>query len=217
MTQRSINEATVQLQAYLRLAKQDIGQHYTRSANTPWSGVENHLTVGLGDARPDISECFHVTDYPSTAVDELGEALAPSDYDKAMPALAVELERSNGRMDKATARCGYDGALMVNGAHAIHKYLGRPDDAFFSTTQALTIAYDGCNLQLFGHHVPVPQPSTVGSPTLEYHQYILATDNPRASLEDFRMAYRHMRNAQDIGYNLAKKRKDALCGPRNCS
>ena len=45
---------------------------------------------------------------------------------------------------------------------------------------------------------------------LAYHQYVLSSDNPPDSFENFQNAYKHTRNAQDIGYRWATERKDAL-------
>ena len=47
-----------------------------------------------------------------------------------MPAYAVEFEGFNGSMAEAQLQCAYDGALMTEGARAIHTHLGKPDDDF---------------------------------------------------------------------------------------
>ncbi|KAH9217719.1 hypothetical protein DL95DRAFT_406420 [Leptodontidium sp. 2 PMI_412] len=110
------------------------------------------------------------------------------------------------------------------GARAVHKYLNKSDDDFYGKTQALTVAFNGETLKFYGHHAlqisPSSQPAsgvdssaeiTAGLvDTRQYPQYLLAGDNPRDSFEDFQRAYKHTRNAEDIGFKWATERKDAL-------
>jgi hypothetical protein len=63
--------------------------------------VDNHLITGLSDAKPDIFESYYKTDYPLEAVDLLSSALAPTIYNVAMPAFAIELKGSEGSMQVA--------------------------------------------------------------------------------------------------------------------
>lgn len=113
---------------------------------------------------------------------------------------------------------------MTEGARAVHKYLNKSDDDFYGKTQALTVAFNGETLKFYGHHAlqisPSSQPAsgvdssaeiTAGLvDTRQYPQYLLAGDNPRDSFEDFQRAYKHTRNAEDIGFKWATERKDAL-------
>ena len=106
----------------------------------------------------------------------------------------------------------------------MHKYLDKSDDDFYGKTQALTVAFNGETLKIYGHHaLQIPSSSQpVGGvdsgaeitidtiDTAQYPQYLLAGDNPRDSFEDFQSAYKHTRNAEDIGYKWATERKDAL-------
>ncbi|KAE8440665.1 hypothetical protein EG329_006844 [Mollisiaceae sp. DMI_Dod_QoI] len=100
--------------------------------------------------------------------------------------------------------------------------MDKSDDDFYGKTQALTVAYNGDTVKFYGHHavqIPVSsQPASGGVDSsadvnidaLAYHQYVLSSDNPRGSFENFQNAYKHTRNAQDIGYKWAAERKDAL-------
>lgn len=63
-------------------------------------------------------------------VDSLSGALAPTSYDIAMPAFAVEVKGYDGSMQVAQLQCAYDGALMTEGARAVHTHMGKPDDDF---------------------------------------------------------------------------------------
>ncbi|KAH8598462.1 hypothetical protein B0O99DRAFT_591745 [Bisporella sp. PMI_857] len=150
-------------------------------------------------------------------------ALAPTSYDIAMPAFAAEYKGYDSSMVEAQLQCAYDGALMTEGARAVHTYMDNSDDDFYGKTQAVTIAYNDDTVKFYGHHaVRIPassQPAVVAtvdssvdatSDPLEYHQYVLTSDASRNSFENFQSAYKHIRNAQDIGYKWATERKDAL-------
>ena len=222
------NESTIQTTAYPLLSKRTPREArisgYGQRTNYAWSEVDNQLTTGLSDAKPDVFESYRKTDYPPEAVDTLCGGLAPTSYDIAMPAFAVEVKGSEGSMQVAQLQCAYDGALMTEGARAMHKYMGKSDDDFNGKTQALTVAYNGETLKFYCHHaVQIPlssQPAgrvdsraetavdTVG--TLRYPQCLLGGDNPRDSFESFQAAYKHTRNSEDIGYKWATERKDAL-------
>jgi hypothetical protein len=91
--------------------------------------------------------------------------------------------------------------------------------------QALTVAYNDRLIEFYGHHaLQTPGPSQLAADgaapseeaagragnTVKYHQYLLICDTPRASFQNFQSAYKHTRNAQDIGYKWATDRKGAL-------
>jgi hypothetical protein len=159
------------------------------------------LTAGLSDAKPDIFESYRKTDYPPDAVDALSSALAPTSYDIAMPAFAVEVKGYDGSMQVAQLQCAYDRALMTEGARAVHIHTGKSDDDFYGKTQALTAAYNGEIIKFYGHHaIQIPASLQPVSGGVDYHQYLLSSDAPRDSFENFQTAYKHTRNAQDIGY-----------------
>ena len=224
LTEDHENERTVEFSVYTllskRTAQREVSGYFPRLTH-PWSEVDNHLTKGLSNACPDIVESYRKTDYPSAVVEALSGDLAPSSYNEAMPTYAVEFKSPTGDMKEAQWQCAYDGAIMTEGAFAVHKHLGKSDKNFYHKTQALTVAFNGENIKFYGHHalqIPLsPQPgggvdssagitaSTVG--TRQYHQYRLASDNPRDSLEDFQSAYKHIRNAEDIGFEWATERK----------
>ncbi|KAK0110276.1 hypothetical protein ONS96_001896 [Cadophora gregata f. sp. sojae] len=220
------NELTLQISAYPLIAKRTSAEQeisgYMQSVNYAWSEVDNHLTTGLSDAKPDIFESYRKTDYPPEAVDALSSAIAPTVYNIAMPAYAVEFKGCDGSMAEAQLQCAYDGALMTEGARAVHTHMDKSEAGFYSKTQALTVAYNGDTVKFYGHHAiqipPSSQPPSGGvdnsadtnSNALAYHQYVLSSDNPRDSFENFQKAYKHTRNAQDIGYKWATERKDAL-------
>lgn len=228
-----LNEASVQLSAYPLLFKQrqlEAGKaQYKQHANYSWSEVDSSLTTGLSNAKPNIFESYCKSDYPYDAIDDLLYALAPTPNDIAMPALAVEIKGSTITMVVAEMQCAYDGALMTDGAYIMHAYMEKPDADFYGRTQALTIGYNGSTLRIYGHcilEVPAPpdyavcevsgnevvgrEASNKTTTDMKYHQYLLSSHSPCDSYEDFKIAYRHARNAQDIGFKLATTRKNEL-------
>ncbi|KAF4626374.1 hypothetical protein G7Y89_g11789 [Cudoniella acicularis] len=226
------NEATTQGEAYPFLSKRIQGTArlagYGQKFNYAWSEVDNHLTKGLSDAKPDIIEAYRKTEYPPSVQDDLSSSLAPTSYDIAMPAFAVEAKSLEGCMEVAQLQCAYDGALMTHSAYAMHNYMGRSDADFYGKTQAVTIGYDGENLKLYTHHAvqtskDSPQQAVAtsnkvtsdGGDPVEYHQHLLIRDNPCDSYEGFKAACKHTRNAQDLGYRWATERKDALSAYAN--
>ncbi|KAH6713379.1 hypothetical protein BKA61DRAFT_576946 [Leptodontidium sp. MPI-SDFR-AT-0119] len=204
-------------------AEREVSGYFQRP-NHPWPAVDNQLTAVLSDAQPDIVESYRKTDCPLTVVEVLSGDLAPSSYNEAMPTYTVEFKSPNGDMKEAKLQCAYDGAIMTEGARAVHKYLNKPGDDFYGKTQVLTVAFNGETLKFYGHHAlqipPSSQPASgvnssaeiTASPvdTRQYPQYLLAGGNPRDSFEDFQRAYKHTRNAEDIGFKWATERKDEL-------
>jgi hypothetical protein len=232
LTEDYENERSVELSAYPLLSKRMTEREtsgYFQRPNHPWTEVDNHLTTGLSDAQPDIVESYRKTDYPPIVVEALSGDLAPSSYNEAGPAYAVEFKRANGDMKEARLQCAYDGALMTEGARAVHKYLSKSDNDFFGKTQALTVAFNGETIKFYGHHAL--QVSSSSQPaggvdsgaeisngaidTFSYPQYLLDSDAPRDSFEDFQSAYKHIRNAEDISYKWATERKNALWAHTN--
>jgi hypothetical protein len=211
-TEGLINKATIQQSAYPLLSNQTLAEReisgYKQNVNYSWSAIDNHLTTGLSDAKPDVFESYRTSDYPPQAVNTLASALAPTLYNIAMPAFAVEYKGFDGSIAKVQLQCAYDGALMTEGARAVHTNMGKSDNDFYGKTQALTIAHSGDTLKFYGHHAI--QISLSSQPAVEYHQYVLTSDTPRDSFENFQSACKHVRNAQDIGYQWATERKDAL-------
>jgi hypothetical protein len=178
--------------------------------NYAWSEVESPLTKGLSDAKPDIIEAWHETDYPEEVVDALAGFLSPTAYNIAMPAYVAELKGFDSSHKGAQLQCAYDGALMTEGAHAIHAHMGKSDHEFYGKTQALSVAFNGEILNIYAHHAE-RVPATENTPAaIKYYRCLLYTDNPRNSLEDFQSACTHIQNAQDVGYQWTTERKDEL-------
>ncbi|ESZ90552.1 hypothetical protein SBOR_9059 [Sclerotinia borealis F-4128] len=223
------NELGVEISAYPLLAKRTLREveisGYFRRPNHAWSAVDNHLTMGLSDPQPDLVESYRMTDYPSQAAEALSADLAPSSYNEAMPAYAVQFKSSNGDMKEAKLQCVFGGSVVTEGARGAHTYMHGSNVDFYGKTQAITIAFNGGLIEYYAHHaLQTPGPSQLAAygaapnevaavraeDTVKYHSYLLDYDYPRASLRSFQSAYKHMRNAQDIGYKWSTERKDAL-------
>jgi hypothetical protein len=193
---------------------------YFLRPNHPWSAVDNHLTRCLRDAQPDIAISYRKSHYPPQVVEDLSKDLVPSSYNEAMPAYAIEFKSSSGDMKEAKLQCAYDGAIVTESARAINKYLRNSDKDFYGKTQDLTVAYNGQLLSFYGHHAlqTAAQPgfatheaASIGAKEVfEYHQFLIKSDLPRDSLENFQDAYKHTRNADELRFSLATQRKDAL-------
>jgi len=225
-------ELDVEFTAYPLLAKRSPEREYWGyfpRLNHPWSAVENSLTAGLSAARPDLVESYGIKEFPYNVVETLSGDFCPSEFDEAMPTYAVEFKSFRGDLLEAKFQCAYDGGLMTEGARVVHTFLGKPDEEFVGRTQALTIAFNGDTYHVYGHHAleisPSPQPagevpggadsSTDDGVTYRYIQYQLASGSIHGSFENFQRAYKHIRNAQDIAYNMATERKNELCARKS--
>ena len=201
------NEASLQSDVWYLLAKHPIFNNtpgYRANYNFQWTEVESALTFRLSDAKPDISESFRRHQYPPDACEALGGALAPTQYNAAMPTLCVEWKGPDGLMPSAEKHCAYDGALMVDAAYQVHQYMNRDPTEFFNKTQALTMAINGAHVDIYSNHMVQTRSG------LEYHQYLLQSHHPRDSLKDLIKTRRCVRNAQDWCRERAKKTKDQL-------
>lgn len=201
------NELSMQSNVWPLLAKHPSHTNapgYTANYNFQWTEVESHLTFGLSDAKPDISEGYRRDQYPPDACEALGGALAPTQYNGAMPTFCVEWKGPDGVMPSAEKQCAYDGALMADAAYDAHNYMKKDPAEFFDKTQALTVALNGEYVHLYGNHV------VKHGSSLEYHHYPLQIHKPRDSLEDFKETYKQLRNAQDWARERATQTKDGL-------
>jgi hypothetical protein len=142
-----------------------------------------------------------------------------------MPVYVVEFKSSNGDMKETKLQCAFDGSIMTEGARGTYIYMDKSDDDFYGKTQAFTVVFNGGLIEYYGHYaLQTPGPSQLAAneaapnegaagragDTVKYHPYLLDCDTPRVSLQNFQRAYKHMRNAQDIGYKWAIERKNIL-------
>lgn len=206
------NEETIRNEAWRGaqsgIAKQPHGDEsrYRPTYNVQWTESRDsnpRLTAGISDPKPDYSESFRLTKYPSHAHDALGAHLGPTSYAQAMPAFAAECKRTSFSIASAAEQAAYDGAIMVSSARAAHEYLRRPFQ--YNSAQALTAAYNGDYLALHAHHAVENHD---GEP--DYHSYELYHHRPSASLEEYKASRRHTRNAQDWSRERAGRTLDEL-------
>ena len=122
----------------------------------------------------------------------------------AMPTFAVEIKSGDRGTKSAELQCAYDSAIMVDAARTKYESLGKELEAFWKTTQALTLAYNGSNLEIKADH------AVNLSGVTKYHNYSLYTDNPLSSYQNFKVARKHIRNAQDWCRERATRTLDEL-------
>jgi hypothetical protein len=194
----------LQLATWHKVAKPPPGKGYLRDASFEWTEVEGPITARIGNAKPDITESYRLRKYPQQAIDNLGAALAPTSHAMGMPTFAVEAKSIEKGIMNAELQCAYDGAIMVDAARNIHKSLGKGFNSFWTTTQALTLAYNGNEMTILANHAVE---STSG---VQRHSYPLFSDTPRHSFEHFKLTQKHTRNAQDWSRERATKTLEEL-------
>ncbi|GAB7343432.1 hypothetical protein MBLNU457_1459t2 [Dothideomycetes sp. NU457] len=185
--------------------------NYTDYFNHAWSQLDNQITAGISPAKPDIAEAFRASSFPRHLDDVLPELFPAGPSDFAMPSFAVELKNAEVGLFVADFQCAYDGALMVHAAMKAHEYMygssASAMDSFWNTTKAITIAFDGRNLNIFAHYAalnPDPNPEwedDEGHRVL-FHQYALKQMIITSDFEAYKKGKQLIRNAQDLGYEL---------------
>ena len=200
----SENEDEVKASTWPILSKLPDAPGYSYSLDLQWTEVESPLSTNICDPKPDRAEGFLKSEYPVSARENLGAALAPTQYKLAMPRLCVEFKGPDGKLQVAKKQCAYDGAIMVEAACEIQKYMNKDLADLFDTTQALTMAITEENVHIYANHV-VKKGSS-----LEYHQYPLCKKVPTDSFANFKETCKMIRNAQDWAQERAAKTKDEL-------
>jgi hypothetical protein len=208
-TEGNCNELSVQFKAYTLLAEQTTTREdsgYLTEFNIAWNQVDSSLTNNLSYVKPDVTESWPQSSYPDEALDELAGFLSPTtkDHKLAMPAYAVELKGTKVALAGAHLQCAYDGAVMTEAAHAIHRYLGKPDKDFYGKTQAFTIAFNGETLVIYAHH------AVLENNQIKYHRHPVDGITPGISFDHFESACKYIRNTQAVGYTWVTERRDAL-------
>ena len=179
---------------------------YLPHYNINWNGVDNHITHGIADAKPDYAEYFQIIEYPPEAVSTLG-LFANTAASMSIPSMCVQFKGPDGSMNIAQNQCAYDGALMVNNAHTIHKYTRSQRD-FFSKTQALNVAYNGREVQYYSNHTNLQKQGE--HMRQYYYQTLVAMDSPASSFENYKLARKRARNCQDWALAKATSLKQDL-------
>ena len=201
----SRNEATLLLTTWYKVAKPPPGKGYLCDANFEWTEVDAPVTERITNAKPDITESYRIGKYPQRSIDELGAALAPTSHTMAMPTFAVEAKSTEKGTMNAELQCAYDGAIMVDAARRTYESLGHEPGPFWKSTQALTVAYNGHDVTILANH------AVEIASAIQYHSYPLYSDTPRHSLEHFKAARKHIRNAQDWCRERSTRTLEELC------
>ncbi|GAB7343428.1 hypothetical protein MBLNU457_1456t1 [Dothideomycetes sp. NU457] len=177
---------------------------YLEYMSVQWSTLKNGITTGISPAKPDLVEAMPQEAYPREAEGTLRE-LYPGRYGFVMPSFAAEFKSTATGMVGAYLQCAYDGALMVHSALQAHLYMYGNLDDFYGKTKAITIAFNGDNVEYFLHHATADSEKHDEAECEHvFHQSRLGRDLILGDEDAFKQARKHIRNAQDMGYALAK-------------
>jgi len=210
-------EAKTQARLWTDLAQKssrpDVGADiYTDYFNTPMCHLDNQVTNNITVAKPDVVEALRITTYPTAIVDAIPE-LSPGQYDFAMPSFAAEFKRRSVALTGAQLQCAYDGSLMVHAAMQAHKHMYGSLDDFYGKTAALTLAFSGEHLEFYLHHATLNEDQDDTSPDrppVLFHQHRVHVENVIVNYPSFKSAWTHIRNAQDIGHEMATDLRQQL-------
>lgn len=168
---------------------------YQAHYNVNWNGVDNHITQGIANAKPDYAECLQRLDFSDTATISMPGLLPNASASLSMPSMCVEIKGPGGNMAIARNQCAYDGALMLNNTHNIYKFAKNQNGDFFGKTHALCIAYNGSEVRYYSTHSSIEKRSD--NDRQFYYQNEVVMDSPTLSFESFKLARKHARNCQD--------------------
>jgi len=204
LSKRHTEETTLKLWCRLRQDPLERDETYGEYMNIQWTEIKNELTRGISNAKPDAVEAFARTSYPREAYEYFRE-LNPGQYGHVMPSFAVEYKQAMVGLPGAELQCAYDGALMVHSALLAHLRVHGNLDDFYWKTKAITIAFNGDFIEYFLHHAtPNPEYRDATDYEFVFHQSLLGRHAVSGDYNDFKKAWKRVRNSQDIGYKLAK-------------
>lgn len=175
--------------------RRPVEDEYRREDNILWEDVEAPITTVSKHPQGRISESYPAYSYPPLALQSLGSALRPH--------FAVACSTPRCDFVSTITESAYNGAVMAEAARSVHRFMKQPDEQFDRATMALTVAFNGLCLDIFANHA-------VLGDNLAYHQVPLTTDRPWFSLEEFKLAYKHVRNAQDWAQAYEQHKRSEL-------
>ena len=186
-------------------------QKYDEYIDIEWSDVNNPvITRNLYVARPNIYEAFSYDCYPAKTLVALPSLMPNSGCHHVFPSFACEARHHRISTDDVATQCSYDGALMVDSAWQAHQHMRGHAKDFFGLTKAVTVAFNGADVKIFLHHMqPAAEPRDPGLPDHEHHQ-VPVYEKTIKDHASFQKVVRVVRNAQDIGFDLAKTLKERL-------
>jgi hypothetical protein len=185
---------------------------YSMHMDLEWTAVKPQFAVekGLPKPKPDYFETFSVFQYPPKVRDALNWCISPSSHPIAMPTFCVEFKAPGKGPRNAIAQVAYDGAVMVDAAWEVHKYMKKPARDFFGKTQALVIAITDSYFELFAcHAMPAVESKSGYPPKLSYHIYSLVCSTIKSE-DDLKTVCLSTHNAQDWCRAQAESVKDGI-------
>lgn len=124
--------------------------NYLRYRNDQWTEIDNEITTGISDPKPDVTEAHTWSAYPPGTREDI-EELVPSQYGYAMPTFAME-SKGSGDHEQAVKQAAYDGAVMTHAALAIDGHVGKKLESQFRKTKAITITLSPVEINVYANH-----------------------------------------------------------------
>jgi hypothetical protein len=218
--QSSINEETYKVHfvhCLFQFSSRKLSNDYSMHMDLEWSKVAGTSVAmqNLSNPKPDYFETFSLYAYPPEARNDLPWYITPSAHMFAMPTFCVEFKAPGKGPRNAIAQAAYDGAVMVDAAWEMHKYMKKPARDFFGTTKALVITISDRCFELFACHA-MPAVESKGKskdeypPKIKYHIFQLI-GSKIDSADNVKAICLSIRNAQDWCYAQARSVKENLC------
>jgi hypothetical protein len=185
---------------------------YSMHMDLEWTAIKPKFATNLElpKPKPDYFEAFRITEFHPTGVKALAWRLQPSSHFFAMPTLCVEFKGPGGNASSARLQAANDGAVMVEAAWDVHKYMKRPAHEFLGQTKALVIALAD-TFELFAcHAMPAgywDKTEDTYPPKLSFHVFRLVVLVPGVDLE---VTARWIQNAQDWARAQAESMKEDI-------
>jgi len=193
---------------------QRAGMEYDEYLDHTWDQADNLLiTRGLESAKPDVLEAFTFRSFRVSYCDAMEQipSLSPvSGQPFTMPHFVCHGVHQGRSRHDAGLQCAYYGALMVDNAIRVYQWAGQDLDSCLGKAHAISVAFGDNGLQIFAHYSARISPEDKEQartlvpdlPETQYHQALIYASR-LDDLEAFEKAYTRVRNAQDIGYDLA--------------
>ncbi|KAI3396591.1 hypothetical protein diail_12042 [Diaporthe ilicicola] len=200
------NEASMVFEVGGQLLKRYPRERYSRAFNQAFTSFpeDTGFNNGLSAPQPDFAEGLEIPEYCPFPIDEHIEGAViykENPRSLVLPHIAGEWKGPGKNMEAARLQSAYDGAALVYARAQALSYMGESDPPGHS--EVTTFTTDGTNLNFYAHHAT---PSAAGDGKLQYHQYLVKSDNLVASHQGLKDGRRGLRNGQDH----AKKQSYAL-------
>ena len=179
------------------------GDGYCDYYGIKWGSIEPFK--GMPNPTPHVVEALPQNAYPHNSLASVVRTSYIGQDGFAMPSFAVQFD-DDIPMYLLRQECGHIGALMLSSGMSSYKIMHGDIKDFCDKTKAITILFHADNMEIYLHHVLLDKwRAEEGLPPAQYHQTRIINDSKISEgYEAFMTAWKHVRNAQDLGYELAK-------------